>query len=310
MTRDSRIRVGLVALFVAAAPVAAAAQAWLQKTDGYYFKLSISYLRSDEQFDFEGNRHPIAADDPAFLDESFRDVSLSAYIEYGLSERFTLVGSLPFKISTTDNSRVPLAPNDPPVPFSLTNGGLSDFWLSLRTGLLQGPTALSVQAGVKTPLGYEDIPDNGGPALGTGEFDAQVDLLFGQSLYPFPAYLGAGVGYRVRGGGDLFDEIVYNIEGGYTYGPMFFKLRFDALQNVKDPPDAAGMAVVTPIPGGGGALSADQPNARNEDSFKLSPTIAYNISDGLGIAAEAYHAFAGKNTIAGTTWTVAVVFSQ
>jgi hypothetical protein len=287
----------------------ASAQAWVQPKDGYYFKLSASYFYTDEQYNYQGDLEPIAKEDPRFSDEAFRDISFTAYLEYGLTDRYTLVSSLPFKISTTKNTEVPLAPGDTPRTVTLTNGGLADLWFSIRTRLLQTPTAISLQTGIKMPLGYEPIPDNAGPALGTGEVDAEIDLLFGQSFYPSPAY-SAGIGYRVRGGDDFDNEVLYNIEGGYTAGRFFFKVRFDGLQNVGAIPDLAGTPIMTPDPGGGGILSVDQPNARNQDIFQFSPVVAYNATPNFAVVAEAYHVLGGNNALAGTTWVFGMVITR
>jgi hypothetical protein len=309
--QGSRILIVLVAISLCSLPATdAAAQAWVQPVDGYYLKPSASYLYTDEQYNFQGELEKIAAEDPRFIEEAFQDITFTAYLEYGLTDRYTLVASLPFKISTTENRQTPLAPGDAPREISLTNGGLADLWLSIRTRLLQSPTAISIQAGVKTPLGYESEPDNGGPALGTGEVDAQIDVLVGQSFYPVPAYMSAGVGYRFRGGADFDNEVLYNIEAGYTAGRLFLKLRFDGLQNVGPIPDLAGTPIVTPDPMGGGFLSVDQPNARNQDRYLLTPVLAYNFTDTFAIGAEAYHVLGGKNALAGTAWVLAAVFTR
>ncbi len=285
---------------VLATPIAA--QAWVQPVGGYYVKISASYLRTDEQYDVRGDIEPMAAGDTTSSGQSFRDVTLSAYLEYGLTERYTMVASLPFKISTTENTETPQALGDPPQTTTLTNGGLADFWLSIRARLWQSSTAIAFQAGVKLPLGYEQTPDNGGPALGTGAADAEASLLFGQSFYPFPAYIAAGLGYRFRGGQDFDDEVTYSIEGGYTAGALFMKLRFDGLENVGGLPE----------PGASASSSAggmEQPNARNEDRYQISPIVAYDMSDTVALTAEVFHVIGGKNTIAGTTWSLGAVFS-
>ena len=304
----------IASIFIAAAlalarfPVGdAAAQAWVQKPGAYYSKITASYLSTDEQYNFAGNLEPIANDDPLFLNETFLDVSFIAYVEYGLSDRYTLVTTLPFKISTTDNTQIPLVAGDTPSEMTRTNGGLGDLWVSLRTPFVQSSTAVSLQGGVKVPLGYEDIPENGGPSLGTSEIDFEINLFAGQSLYPIAGYISAGIGYRFRGGDDFDDEVIYNVEGGYTTGPLFLKLRFEGLQNVGPITDHfAGTQL--PLPGGGGTTSSDA-NARNQDRYQINPVIAFNLTEGFGITAEAFHVLGGKNTVAGTTWVVGMVFA-
>jgi hypothetical protein len=296
-----RILIAVAVLSISVAGVVdVAAQAWVQPVDGYFVKIAATYLSTSEQYNVRGDLEPIAAADPLFLRETFRDVSFAAYVEYGLTDRYTLVTRLPFKISSTQNTQVPLVPGDTPSEATLTNGGLGDFWLWVRTPLVQSPTALAVQAGVKVPLGYEEVPDNGGPALGTSEVDAEVSLQVGQSFYPLAAYISGGIGYRVRGGADFDDEVIYSIEGGYTTGPLFMKIRFEGLQNVGPIPDLGTQALGT---------SSSDANARNQDRLQISPVVAFNMTRGFGLTAEAYHVLGGKNTIAGTTWLLGIILT-
>ncbi|MDH3215632.1 MAG: transporter [Candidatus Krumholzibacteria bacterium] len=291
-------RRGLVGLFAVLALTAfaadAIAQAWPQALDGYYLKISASYLAADEEFNSAGRRQSLDGD--VGIDKSFREISFGAYFEYGLWQNFTVVAQLPFKISTSENT----ATMGETGTESVTNGGLGDLRLSIRTPLLRGPFAVSLQSGVKLPLGYEREPDNTGPAIGTGQVDGTFSLLFGHSLHPLPAYVGAGIGYSVRGGSQLDDEVLFNLEGGYNAGPVFLKLRFDGVRNTSDPQDVPDVASVLVI----------QPNARNENVYKLIPEIDYSFSDNFALAAELFHVFAGKNTMAGTTYALGLVYSR
>jgi hypothetical protein len=282
-------------------PATIAAQAWVQPAGGYYLKLSASYLRTDEQYNPQGDIEPFATQDSSATGKSFRDVTVNAYLEYALTQRYSVVAYLPFKISTAQQTEPPTQPGEAGEETALTNGGLADLSLSIRAGLWQSSTAVAVQTGVKLPLGYEHTPDNGGPALGTGEVDVEVNILAGRSFYPFPAYIGAGVGYRVRGGADFDDEVPFSIEAGWTVGALFLKMRFDGLENIGE--------ITNPAPGAG-TMGIDQPNARNEDRYQVTPVVSYTVSDSFALTVEAYHVVGGHNTIAGTTWLMGAIFSR
>ena len=163
-----------------------------------------------------------------------------------------------------------------------------------------------MQSGVKVPLGYDDQPDNDGPRLGSGDLDAEIHLLVGRSLHPLHAYVSGGVGYRRRGG-RLNDEVLYAVEGGYAKGPLLFKTMLDGVMNTKAPPDIYGRPVVTPLPGGGGAL----PDlvVGDQDVFKVIPALIYTLRPGLSLQAELIHTLAGKNTLSGTQLAVGVVLT-
>lgn len=281
-------------------------QAWVKAAGEYYFKVSGSYFETDESYDSAGDKRPISFGLDDRRDTTFRDVTFEAYAEYGLTDYFTLVANLPFKIVTTDEIRsAGGAFEDQRV--ELTNGGLSDLTLLLRTPLLRRPLALAVQAGVKIPLGYEQEPDNGGPQLGTGEFDGEFHATAGFSLYPIPAYLSGGGGYRLRGGEVFDDQVLYNIEGGYMWGRLFVKVRLDGVLNNGDIHDPTPPMMT---PDDAEPFGGNDPNASNHDVLKLIPVVSYAFSPTFALGGELYHVLAGKNITAGTTFVLSSVFTR
>ena len=283
----------------------ALAQAWVQPKGGYFFKLASGYLETDEVYNFRGDLEHISERDFG-VTNWFRDVTLEAYLEYGLWERLTLVGKLPFKILTT--VRIESLAGFEGARFEITNGGLSDLMLWLRTPLIRKRIAISFQPGVKIPLGYEREPDNLGPPLGTSYVDAEANLYAGISLYPLPGYISGGAGYRHRGG-PFADEIPFSVEGGVTIGRLFAKLRFEGLKSTVEPEDFLGQEIILPLPGGGGA-TPESPLVGNRDEFKVMPTAAFSFSDRFALMAEVYAVVAGKNTVAGTTYVIGMVFTR
>jgi hypothetical protein len=264
------------------------AQAWAQPDGGYFVKFAGNYLFTTNEWSVDGNEQDIAADDPRITDAWFRDVSFFAYLEYGLTDRLTLVSSVPFKILTSEFTQNP-GGGLPTRRVRLTNQGLGDLWVSLRAPVSVKPFAAAFQGGVKIPL-YEQPKDEGFltvPPLGTGAADAEIGLYLGKSLYPLNAYVSGGIAYRFRGG-DVHDEIPFNIEGGYTLGRLFAKVRLEGVRNTEKP--------------GGSVIAGD------ENYLKLSPTISYSLTDHVVLAFEAFHILTGKNTLAGTTYSLAVVF--
>ena len=65
--------------------------AWVQKKHGFYFKVSGNYFLTTKEFNHEGRRLDIFQERIIYEDTSFRDLNLTAYLEYGLFEKFTLV---------------------------------------------------------------------------------------------------------------------------------------------------------------------------------------------------------------------------
>lgn len=290
-------------LFLGFATQMLVAGAWAQKKNGYFFKIAINYLSTEKEFNHLGEKIDIFRDLEVYHNARFEDFNANIYFEYGLFPQFTLIGGLPFKQSVSTRTEESVYFGDREV--TRTTTGFADLALSGRLQIFNKPLAVSIQGGIKIPLGYDKTPENDGPTLGTGELDGELLLLLGRSLYPLPLYTTAGIGYRSRGG-RFNDEILYNFEVGYTPGKWLFKLTLDGIQNTATPPDLYGRTLVLPLPGGGGVtpelLFGDQ------HILKLIPGVIFRFSQGLALQAEAIHVLAGTNTVAGTTFSLGLVF--
>ena len=140
----------------------ASAGAWVQERDATYLKVASSFLLTDGEFDHNGRRQPLLQGHPSFAEPSFRDFSVNAYIESGLTERLTLVADLSVK-SLRSSRTVLIGGGQVELPEDRYSHGPADLTAALRYGLLNDPVVLSMQLGVKFPLGYEDKPANDGP---------------------------------------------------------------------------------------------------------------------------------------------------
>ena len=221
------------------------AGAWVQEPESYFLKVGSSYFSTTEEFNHLGDRLQILEEQTAFEDASFRDANLNLYLEYGLTENTTLVTTLPFKGLRSE--RDVLFGGGLETSREIVNTvGFGDITLSVRRELLPDPLALSIQTGIKFPLGYAQRPANDGPPLGTAKFDGEIHLLAGRSLWPLPGYVTGSLGFRRRGG-RLNDEVVYGIEIGCNVGPLLAKIGVDGIRNRSTPPDIAGRTVVNTV---------------------------------------------------------------
>jgi hypothetical protein len=281
------------AMGMAAAPVQGGA--WVQKKDSYYFKVAVSYLDSDRELNFNGDEVDILSGDTLSVDASYRDVTISTYLEYGITDRLTVVGTLPFKVLTSKRTQLSDLAADVRRDVDATTGGLGDLGLGLRYPLLTTPFPVSLQGTVKMPLGYDRSPENMGPPLGSGHVDVEAALLAGVSLYPFPGYITGSAGYRARGG-ELADELMFNIEGGVTWRRVMARFGADATYSTGDPPDLARTSSSVVI--------------TEQDVVKVTPAVAVLLSDEISLVIEAFHTVDGKNTVTGTTWSAGIAFRQ
>jgi hypothetical protein len=289
----------LASALVAFAAPAAFSGAWVQKSQSYYFKISASYLYSEKELNFDGDKVDILSGKELLTNTSYSDLGVNVYVEYGLTDRLTLLGVLPFKVLTSKRTEVADVVNLRRQVETI-NGGLSDLALGLRYPIVVEPFPVSVQGNVKLPLGYDDEPDNNGPPLGSGRADMEAHLLAGVSLYPFPAYVTGGAGYRVRTG-DLEDEFLFAVEAGATWKRLMARVGLDGLYSTGNPPDltrsdtgqVSSAVVIT-----------------NQDILKLTPALGVLLNTDISLVFEAFHVIDGKNTVAGTTYAVGVVYQQ
>lgn len=277
-------------LLVALLQTAAYGGAWVQKKHGYFFKLTGSYLYTTEEYDSEGNIQGIREGEPGISNTSYKEISVTGYLEYGVTQRLTVVANLPFNVVTSRRTEL-ASPQVPRRDIEVVTGGLSDLTLSGRFLLLGKSTPFSIQAGVKFPMGYEAMPPDGGAPLGSGKVDIEGWLLTGTGIWKIRTYVTGQIGYRIRGGSGIADEYLFQVEGGFTPGNWLAKATLEGVYSESSPGDQESSTIAI----------------TNQDVLKVIPTIAYRIHHRFAVVAELIHILEGKNTIAGTTYSVGIL---
>jgi hypothetical protein len=84
------------------------------------------------------------------------------------------------------------------------------------------------------------------------------------------------------------------LELGLTPGAWLFKATLDGLYSASTPPPQGSSTTTT----------------TNLDILKVIPTVGLAITPRFAIGAELFYVLEGKNTVAGTTYAIAVVFSR
>ncbi len=272
------------------------AGAWTQDRGGHYLKLSANYLTATTERGRDGEKVDLFAGSDNLRDGSFLDFNLTAYGEYGLFSRLTLVGQLPIKYLRS--KRVEELEEGGERDFNEANVGPGDLTVGLRYAHLVKPIILSVQGSVKIPLGYDRSPDSGAPPLGNGELDADLQLMAGRSLYPLPLYLTGGGGMRRRGG--LYeDEIFYQVEIGYTNSRWLVKGVLDILENRAN---RIGL--------GNDGSGLDDSLVGEQDCTKLIIGVERAVDPTTRFTIDLIEILAGKNTIEGTTVAVGIAYTR
>lgn len=264
-----------MAILIAASTTSSFAGAWTAKQGAYYDKAAFNYYQSKENFDASGDRK----DSPN--NGKFTDYNLSNYFEYGLLDNLTVINSLTYKWLENDTDTV------------RTKGyGIGDIDLGLRYKLLDNEKIgiVSTQLLVKIPGFYgktDELP------LGNGQYDAEVRLLYGRSLWPLlPGYANVEFGYRWRDG-DPSDEYRYLLELGFDLTEKFYtRAKLDGYISADN-----GTKLDT---------SGNPTATNNYDLGKLDLTVGYKVAPNWGIELSYVPEVYGQNTSAGATYTAAV----
>jgi hypothetical protein len=228
---------------------------------------------------------------PLVRDAAYREVVLFSYVEYGISDDWTIIGALPYKILTSKRTEITeLA--DLIREVDVTNAGLSDLTLGVRRALVRGTRPLAIDLLGSVPLGYDRSPDNGGPALGSGYADIGALLHAGVSLGG--GYASASAGYRVRGG-PLADVYGFGLQAGAGRDRVSGYALLEGWYSTVEPEPLDVSSTVA---------------IANQDVLKLIVSVAFQITDNAAAVADAYHVLDGRNTPTGTTGALSLVLTR
>lgn len=261
------------------------AGAWTQRKDHYYFRISGFSFDSRAIFDKNGNR-------VALIDNGrFTDIGAYAYLEYGLSDVVTFVGSVPYK-------RLRFRNENSAMPLNRKNLGWGDVYLGLRYLLSDKGPITSLQAAFKLSTGYQTDTTalSLAPPLGDGQNDFELRALIGQSILRHAAYYNLDIGYRARSQTPV-DEIPFALEAGLGLGKA--GLLIGQIYGVRALSGTEAVTVNTP------SQTSLNPV---EDYVKAHAQVILHIGKGMDLAFIYENLLAGRNTAAGRSIGVALAF--
>jgi hypothetical protein len=181
----------LAAVFLAVFQGEAHAGAWLQEKGHGLLIVSTTMLSGDKIFDAAGRPFSIPR---------YNRFDADAWLEYGLTDRFTLV--LQPALRSVRVSK----------PYDINYTGFGDSSFGARIGLWSsGDTVFSLQPMVRVP---------GGPLLAGMQVQTEIRLLYGHSYWlgAWPAFIDTEFAYRF-GGGVVADEIHSDVTLGVRPRP-------------------------------------------------------------------------------------------
>jgi len=262
-------------LLITASTATCFAGAWTQPKNGFYEKLGFNFYYSDETFGPTGGR------DRTPNHGRFRDYNINNYFEYGATSDLTVINSLTYKWLYNETDQ-----------FSSKGYGLGDVDLGLRYKFLDSPKAgiVSTQFLVKIPGTYSR---NDPLPLGNAQYDAELRVLYGRSLYPLiPGYANVELGYRWRAQ-DPSDEFRYLVEFGIDITrSLYARTKLDGIMSVDNGKK---------FDGGGNPTATN-----NFDLGKVEITVGYKFTPAWGVEATYRPDVYGQNIAAGTNYSLAL----
>lgn len=260
----------LLALAAVAAPAPAMAAAWTQPEGGGQVINTFTYYVATNQFDEDGDAEDL---------RRFTKLEYSPYIEYGLTDSFT-VGAQPFFQLARQNQS-----GDRP-----ENLGIGDIDIFARQRVWRSErTVLSVQ-GLISPPGTSDANEN--PSLGRAQLDLEGRVLVGTALElaGVPTFYNAEAALRKRFE-DPADELRLDVTAGVRPAPRWMLL----VQSF----NTIGLG----NPSGEGE---EQTSGTDFDRFKLQLSVVRALTDRLSLQVGGFREYAGRNTGLGNAGFVAL----
>jgi len=238
-----------------------------------YERIAVNYYFADSEFSTQ-------QDNKGF--KKFSDLNVSNYLEYGITDRITLINAMYYKFLEKQALRE-----------ELDSDGFGDVDLGLKGKLAEGSWGvLSTQGLVKIPGAYGK---NDALPLGNGQYDLDMRVLFGRSLWPYlPGYCNFEIGYRVRLE-DPSDELRYLVEFGVDFTKeLYGRVKLDGILSMDN---------------GSSVSTSGNPTATNNfDLGKLEMAVGFKLTKTWGLEFCIVPEIYGRNTTAGTTYTLALTY--
>jgi hypothetical protein len=275
----------ILTVFLSLSFQAMAGGGWTKDKGTGFYKLGQWWIISDEHYTNTGRIDPNGTR-ATFL--------TSFYGEYGLTDRITGIIYLPFFARSLIYEQV-----------SETNGSIitegeainsiGDVDLSIKYGLIRNkPIVLSATLTLGLPLGEDAGGSDGSLQTGDGEFNQMITIDASRSFklgnyYPYLS-VNSGINNRTQG---FSDEFRYGVESGITMSKFTVIARLYGIKSFKNGDtnfNSSGTSIF----------------ANNAEYLVLSPEIAYNFTEKVGISATYFHTLSGKLIFSKPAYSVGV----
>ncbi len=289
-----------VSLLLFGCPPETYAGAWTLKRGQLSVKSTLLYQNTSERYYSANTPCPLgesctrSGQRVSFpFDGESRLTALFFDVNYGILDRLQLGLQIPyFDIQFTD---IP----DPTRPGTSEIG---DTRFGAKYLVFKAPFVTAVEVQAKAPTGFfnrdaEIVP------VGDGQWDLDVSLQFGKSLWPIRGYVNLEAGHRTRFAPDLDkanvqpgDELFWSAEAGYTFLPEKFGAK-GALSGLSGGKFKALQA-------DGGFEIADS----EREAVNLEVGLWWRWQRALSVEASVTKSLSGKNFPAGEVFGIGVAY--
>ena len=268
----------------------ARAGAWARGRGEAYAKASVTYLMSEEIFDDSGEVRPLF--DPALYERSrYVERGSALYVEYGVFDALTLLGSLPLKVVEQDADGLSGAGDLHGEAF-----GFADLHLGARVPLHRGRWAAAVEPSLKIPLRGAPEVVSTEPTLSTGLTDFGAALCLGASLPRVRGYGQGSIGYRIRGGRTAEEEY-WDLEVGLEPARVLrVRFRYDGVHSERA------------FDGGAAGADAPVPGVGEQNFQRIAPTLAIALGGSNEVSVTWRRVIDGRSTLRSSEWEVGFSF--
>tara|TARA_R110002096_G_scaffold434692_1_gene657519 strand:- start:160984 stop:161880 length:897 start_codon:yes stop_codon:yes gene_type:complete len=260
---------------------------WTAKKGEGYFKLSQWWIISDQHFTDAG------LIDPNVTSGIF---NTSIYAEFGINDRFTAIGYIPFFSRATMNNQISATSNKIISEGDAINS-FGDTDIGIKYGILKNKKiALAASLSFGLPLGNSSGGKNGNLQTGDGEFNQilKIDAGIPFGIAKIPAYANIYSGFNNRSNG-FSDEYRYGAEFGMGLKNKKLWLigRITGVESLRN-----------------GSLGTDINStsvfANNSEFTSYSLEAAYYINQKIGVSASFASAFRGEIIFASPSYSIGV----
>jgi len=258
------------------------AGAWTLKKGSFYYKLGVLRFKATSQFLLNGNQRSLANNG------SVTDINIYQYLEYGLYDDLTFVGTLPFKKTSFDCSIEDCNKN---------SHGLADIQFGIRYRLSKDTWVVALQSGFKFSTGYETDEEklDSAPPLGDGQTDFNFKVLLGRSIFNYGGYLNLDLGFRSRSG-EPVDEIPFAIEFGLSLSSHYIlSMSLHGVRSISEDSEQENFQIIN------GQVEDFVGTGAVEDFVNFQLQFTYKITSKYDVSFSFDQILAGRNTSKAST---------